>query len=250
VSKCYFLLKRSKPSKFVPKVYEGFLLGYDSNSHVYHIFNKDSGCVESTCDAVFDKTNNSRVEQYDLNNVDDEEAHCDALRTMAIGDVRPQVNEDQPSSNEVAPPAQANDQDQEVEQNKDDDQDQGMGNAQGGVEQDENEDDQEESRSSPPPHPRVRQTVQRDHPFNNILGDIKKGVTTRSRVANICEYYSFVSSFKPFKVEYELRDPDWVVAMKEELNNFKRNQVWYLVERSKQNIVGTKWVFCNKQDKH
>jgi hypothetical protein len=145
------------------------------------------------------------MEQYDLNNVDDEEAHCDALRTMAIGDVRPQeVNEDQPSSNEVAPPAQANDQDQEDEQNKDDDQDQGMGNAQGGVEQDENEDDQEESRSSPPPHPRVRQTVQRDHPFNNILGDIKKGVTTRSRVANICEYYSFVSSFKHFKVEYEL----------------------------------------------
>jgi hypothetical protein len=31
---------------------------------------------------------------------------------MMIGDVRPQeVNEDQPSSNEVAPPTQANDQD-------------------------------------------------------------------------------------------------------------------------------------------
>jgi hypothetical protein len=23
-----------------------------------------------------------------------------------------------------------------------------------------------------------------------------------------------------------------------------------LVERSKQNVIGTKWVFCNKQDKH
>jgi hypothetical protein len=26
--------------------------------------------------------------------------------------------------------------------------------------------------------------------------------------------------------------------------------MWYLVERPKQNIVGTKWVFCNKQDEH
>jgi hypothetical protein len=34
------------------------------------------------------------------------------------------------------------------------------------------------------------------------------------------------------------------------LNNFKRNQVWSLVERSKQNIIGIKWVFCNKQDEH
>jgi hypothetical protein len=36
--------------------------------------------------------------------------------------------------------------------------------------------------------------------------------------------------------------------MQEELNNFKRNQVWSLVERSKQNIVRIKWVFHNKQD--
>jgi hypothetical protein len=41
-----------------------------------------------------------------------------------------------------------------------------------------------------------------------------------------------------------------VVAMQEELNNFKRNEVWSLIERPKQNIVGTKWVFCNKQDEH
>jgi hypothetical protein len=86
------------------------MLGYDSNSHVYHVFNKDSGCVETTCDAVFDETNGSQVEQYDLDDVDDEEAMCDVLRTMAIGDVRSQeANEDQPSSNKVAPPTQEDD---------------------------------------------------------------------------------------------------------------------------------------------
>jgi hypothetical protein len=45
---------------------------------------------------------------------------------------------------------------------------------------------------------------------------------------------------EPFKVEDALRDLDWVVAMQEELNKFKRNEVWSLVERPKQNVVGTK----------
>jgi hypothetical protein len=96
-SKCYVLLKRSKSSKFDPMVYEGFMFGYDSNSRAYCIFRKDSSCVETTRDEVFDETNNSQVEKYDLDDVDDEEAPCDALRTMAIGDLRPQeAKEDQP----------------------------------------------------------------------------------------------------------------------------------------------------------
>jgi hypothetical protein len=39
--------------------------------------------------------------------------------------------------------------------------------------------------------------------------------------------------------------------MQEELNNFTRNQVWELVERPKnKNVIGTKWVYQNKQDEH
>jgi hypothetical protein len=98
------------------------MLGYDSNSRVYRVFNKDSSCVETICDAVFDETNGSQLEQYDLDDIDDEESPCDALRTMAIGNVRPQeANEDQPSSNEAAPT-------QEGEQDEDDDQDHKIGN--------------------------------------------------------------------------------------------------------------------------
>jgi hypothetical protein len=40
------------------------------------------------------------------------------------------------------------------------------------------------------------------------------------------------------------------MAIKEELNNFTRNEVWHLVPRPNQNVVGTKWVFRNKQDEH
>jgi hypothetical protein len=51
-------------------------------------------------------------------------------------------------------------------------------------------------------------------------------------------------------VEDALRDSDWVLAMQEELNNFRRNEVWHLVPRPNQNVVGTKWVFRNKQNEH
>jgi hypothetical protein len=85
---------------------------------------------------------------------------------------------------------------------------------------------------------------------DQILGDISKGVTTRCRIAIFCEHYSFVSSIELFRVEEALRDPDWVMAMQEELNDFKRNEVWSLVPHPKQNVVGTKWVFRNNQDKY
>jgi hypothetical protein len=100
------------------------------------------------------------------------------------------------------------------------------------------------------PPTQVRATFQRNHPIDQILGDISKGVTTRSRLAIFCEHYSFVSSIEPFRVEEALQNSDWVLAMQEELNNFKRNEVWSLVPRPKQNVVGTKWVFRNKQDEH
>jgi hypothetical protein len=187
------------------------------------------------CDAVFDETNDSQKEQVDLDLVDDEEAPCDSLQRMMVGDERPldpsnQHQETYP--NDTTPPAQDLNQDnhEDVEPN---DQSQEESNDQGG-------DEDNGDKGEVPPHLRVHQNVQRDHSVNNILGDIKKGVTTRSRVANFCEHYSFLSSFEPFKVEDALRDLDWVMIMQEKLNNFKRNEVWSLVERPKQNVVGTK----------
>jgi hypothetical protein len=54
---------------------------------------------------------------------------------------------------------------------------------------------------------------------------------------------------EPKDIDKALRDLDWVNAMHEELNNFKRNEVWELVERPKDhNVIGTRWVFRNKQD--
>jgi hypothetical protein len=49
---------------------------------------------------------------------------------------------------------------------------------------------EEEAPEAPPTL--VRATIQRNHPVDQILGDISKGVTTRSRLVNFCEHYSFV----------------------------------------------------------
>jgi hypothetical protein len=58
-----------------------------------------------------------------------------------------------------------------------------------------------------------------------------------------------VSSVEPKKIDEALKDVDWVNAMHEEPNNFKRNQIWELVEMPKgHNVIGTKWIFYNKQD--
>jgi hypothetical protein len=43
------------------------------------------------------------------------------------------------------------------------------------------------------------------------------------------------------KFDEASNDADWVNAMHEELNNFKRNKVWELVERPKgHNVIETK----------
>jgi transposase InsO family protein len=267
-SKCFILNKKPKNSKFAPKVGEGFLLGYASNAHGYHVFNKTSSCVEIACDVTFDESNGSQGEQVD-SVVGMEESPSKAIKKLATGEIKPQEQRDEDdddmlmfkgscTSTSAAQPGNSGQMsgdsglpvrnirtedrtiwDTEIEPSTPHhDQSQA---------QQEVEPIQHEAQI---PHPRVHQNIQKDHPVDNILGSISKGVTTHSRLATFCEYYSFVSSLEPLKVEEALDDPDWVMAMQKELNNFTRNEVWSLVERPKQNVIGTKWVFRNKQDEH
>jgi transposase InsO family protein len=232
-SKCFILIKRGRKSKFAPKFVEGFLLGYDSNTRAYRVFNKSTGFVEVSCGIVFDETNGSQVEQVDLDELEDEVAPCVALRNMSITDVCPKESKEPPqtqgqpsSSMKVSPSTQVEDHAQDNEdEDQEDEPPQEEDIDQGGDEDNENKEDDQEVHGQRPPHPRFHQAIQRDHPVNSILGDIHKGVTTRSQVAHFCEHYSFVSSIEPYRVEEALRDLDWVMAMQEELNNFTRNEV-------------------------
>jgi hypothetical protein len=237
-SKCFILVKRGRKSKFAPKAVEGYLLGYDSNTRAYRVFNKSTRLVEVSCDIVFDETNSTQVEQADLDELDDKEAPCVALRNMSIGDVCPKESEeppqaqDQPSSSsmQASPPTQEEDQAQNNEnEDQEDEPSQEENNDQGG---DDNDQDKEDDQGPRPPHLRVHQAIQRDHPVNTILGDIHKGVTTRSRVAHFCEHYSFVYSIEPHRVEDALKDSDWVLAMQERSSTTSRGMrygIWFHV---------------------
>jgi hypothetical protein len=139
-----FLLKEVEKSNFAHKAVEGFLLGYDSNTRAYRVFNKSTGLVEDSCDIVFDQTNGSQVEQVDLDELDDEEAPCIALRNMSIRDVCPKESEeppqaqDQPSSfMQASPPTQDEDQAQiDEDEDQEDEAPQEKDNDQGGDEAD------------------------------------------------------------------------------------------------------------------
>ncbi|KAK0588363.1 hypothetical protein LWI29_000056 [Acer saccharum] len=91
--------------------------------------------------------------------------------------------------------------------------------------------------------------VRKLHDKEDIIGEVNEGVRTRRQLANLLSYTCYTSQIEPKQVEEALNDEFWVLAMQEELNQFKRNEVWTLVPRPKTtNVIGTKWIFRNKSD--
>ena len=58
-----------------------------------------------------------------------------------------------------------------------------------------------------------------------VLGDLKEKMTTRSQLGNFSSHHAYISMIEPKKVYQALEDSDWLETMHEELNNFKRNKV-------------------------
>ena len=90
-----------------------------------------------------------------------------------------------------------------------------------------------------------------------IINDIEApGPLTRSKashLSNFCGHCAFVSITEPTKVDEAFLEPEWIQAMQEELHQFELNNVWELVNRPdprKHNIIGTKWIYRNKQDEN
>ena len=62
---------------------------------------------------------------------------------------------------------------------------------------------------------------------------------------------AFISQIEPKNIKKAEIDPNWTNAMQEELNQFKRTNVWTLVERPlDNNVIETKWIFRNKLDEY
>jgi hypothetical protein len=92
--------------------------------------------------------------------------------------------------------------------------------------------------------------IQKEHPPQQIIGNLNERVTRSSMSAHLSCFLNtlFVALFEPRDVGHALSDSSWVNAMHEELENFERSQVWTLVDPLRDvNVIGTKWVFKNKQ---
>ncbi|GJW46283.1 putative ribonuclease H-like domain-containing protein [Tanacetum coccineum] len=111
--------------------------------------------------------------------------------------------------------------------------------------------------------------IHKDHPLNQVIGDLQSATQTRNMSKNLkehgfistiqqrinhkdlqnCLFACFLSQEEPKKVIYALKDPSWIEAIQEELLQFKLQEVWTLVELPNgKRAIGTKWVFRNKKD--
>ncbi|GJU63212.1 hypothetical protein Tco_1245047 [Tanacetum coccineum] len=92
----------------------------------------------------------------------------------------------------------------------------------------------------------------KNHPLKQVIGDLSKPVMTRKRLqtdAEFCMYALTVSTIEPKNIKEVMLDHSWIESMQDELNQFKRLDVWELVECPVgRNIIKVKWIWKNKID--
>ncbi|KAK8944151.1 hypothetical protein KSP39_PZI008078 [Platanthera zijinensis] len=224
--KCYILNNgKSYLTKFAAKSQDGIFVGYNTNSNAYRVFNLTTQVVEESVRVVFDEIRLINCELSCRSN--DSTGISKRMDKLSIAEAS---KEDGALENEGCCPGGVQeimeaDENQEVQQNEE------AGDAQ--------------PEGNLPPAIRYL----RDHPADQIIGDPRQGVQTRSKNQSTVLHSSFLSQMEPKKFEEAIQDQHWIDAMQEELNQFRRCKVWELVPKPRgHNIIGTKWIYRNKLD--
>jgi hypothetical protein len=249
--KC-FVLKSRNLDKFEARSTDGLFLGYPAHTRDYRVLILGTNKIVETCEVSFDEASPgtrheiagtlSQVQEEDGRIFEDESDYDDdnevgsagqtgrqAGQTAGTPPVKPahDVRSDRPGSSAEGSVDADRDGPPEITTSTSTDTERGS-----------------TSEVAAPLH------IQRRHPPEQIIGNIGER-TTRSKVRthDVCANSACVASFEPKDVSHALTDESWINAMHEELENFERNKVWTLVEPpSGHNIIGTKWVFKNKQN--
>jgi len=211
-----FILNNGKDNlgKFDSKADEGIFLSYSLYGHAYRAYNKRTMPVEESLHIAFDESNQN-MQESSKSSANDEVPNAQQVDT-GLGN----KTEESSKLQEI----------QSVEQ---------------GVQLIESETGTETINSGLPREWRVP----RNFSLDNVIGQVRKEVSTRRSLNNFYEHMAFMSQVEPKSVEDVLEDSNWVNAMHEELNQFARNEVWILVPRTEEmNVIGTKWVLKNKLD--
>ncbi|GKC08517.1 retrovirus-related pol polyprotein from transposon TNT 1-94 [Tanacetum coccineum] len=92
----------------------------------------------------------------------------------------------------------------------------------------------------------------KDHSNDNVIGDPSRPVSTRHKLQDEALFFyfdAFLSSVEPKSYKEALTESCWIEAMQEELNEFKRLEVWELVPRpDRVMIITLKWIYKVKLD--
>jgi hypothetical protein len=97
----------------------------------------------------------------------------------------------------------------------------------------------------------LSELLRKNHPENQIIGDINEGVQTRRKLIKNTEqsHVAFLSMMNLQNFEEASKEEDWIRAMNEELDQIEKNNTWELVPRPEnKNVIGSKWVFKNKMN--
>lgn len=196
-------------SKFDARSDEGVFLGYSSHSKAYKIYNKRTLCIEESAHVIFDESN--VLHESDLQ---EEEFDLELTRKEGIAERETGSNNQNGTCTEtiLVQPMQE------------------LTEA-GGIKTSENFGTISAPVPSPEPNRSRNISVdlmqpsnfkpwkhQSSNPIDQIISDINKGVQTRSSVHNFCAFSAFLSYIEPKNYVEALQDPNWVLAMQEELN--------------------------------
>ncbi|GJZ27650.1 retrovirus-related pol polyprotein from transposon TNT 1-94 [Tanacetum coccineum] len=92
----------------------------------------------------------------------------------------------------------------------------------------------------------------KNHPLEQVIGDPSKPVMTRKRLqtnAEVCMYALTVSTIELKNIKEAMLDHSWIESMQDELNQYKRLDVWELFEcHVGRIIIKVKWIWKNKND--
>jgi hypothetical protein len=229
--KC-FILKCGNLDKFESRSFDGILLGYTPRGRSYWVYNVETNTVVESCDVTFNETTPYPHGIFEC--AGDKEMEEGIFVDERLKGVDSDEDEPLLPSTSSPEPVPASTLEAEAPQ--------ATTSSTSAVEASRVE-GEIVSELGAPSH------IQKVHPPLQIIGNLNERVTRSSRSAHL-SYFSntlFVALFEPRDVGHALSDSSWVNAMHEELENFKRNQVWTLVDPLRDvNVIGTKCVFKNK----
>ena len=203
---CYILNNKLYLKKFDAKAQRGIFLGYSERSKAYKVYNSETLCVEESMHVKFDdKEPRGKTPEQD----------------ESFAEI--QVPEDTPEPDQIA-------------ESEDSPEAELTSEARDEVASDEAQDGSQQADQS-----KNTFKYKSSHPEDQIIGNKERPRRTRSYFRQEESMIGLLSVIEPATVDEVLSDDGWILAMKEELNQFQRNDIWDLITKlDHKNIIGTK----------